>query len=114
MASKVVKAISASGLTIYDSLEARPELYLDTRALERVLNRALVGLDLNYAIRTRSKVLKSSVWPGARISGSEIVSQDSAAISRPKLRHLRPEIQQPANLERRSGVVEAVRLDSGR
>ncbi len=61
MASRVVKAIASSGLTIYDSLETRPELYIDTRALERVLNRALVGLDLNYPIRTRSKALKSSV-----------------------------------------------------
>ena len=61
MASRVVKAISSSGLTIYDSLETRPELYIDTRALERILNQALVGLDLNYPIRTRSKVLKSSV-----------------------------------------------------
>lgn len=61
MASRVVKAISSSGLTIYDSLETRPELYLDARTLERILNRALVGLDLNYPIRTRSKVLKSSV-----------------------------------------------------
>ena len=57
----MVKAISSSGLTIYDSLETRPELYIDTRALERILNQALVGLDLNYPIRTRSKVLKSSV-----------------------------------------------------
>ena len=58
---KVVKAISASGLTIYDSLDARPELYIDTRALERILNQTLMGLNLNYPIRTRSKVLKSSV-----------------------------------------------------
>jgi hypothetical protein len=61
MTAKVVARISSSGLTIYDSLETRPELYLETRALERILNRALVGLDLNYPIRTRSKVLKSSV-----------------------------------------------------
>jgi hypothetical protein len=61
MASKVVKAISSSGLTIYDSIESQPELYIEIRALERILNRSLVGLDLNYPIRTRSKVLKSSV-----------------------------------------------------
>ncbi len=61
MTSKVVKAISSSGLTIYDSLETRPGLYIETPALERILNRALVGLDLNYPIRTRSKVLKTNV-----------------------------------------------------
>jgi hypothetical protein len=61
MASRVVKAISLSGLTIYDSLETKLELYIDTRSLERILNQSLVGLNLNYPIRTRSKVLKSSV-----------------------------------------------------
>jgi hypothetical protein len=61
MASGIVKAIASSGLTIYDSLETRPELYIDIRTLERILNRALVGLDLDYPNRTRSKVLKSSV-----------------------------------------------------
>ena len=61
MASDVVKAIAASGLTIYDSLDDRSELYLDIRTLEGILNKTLTGLDLNYAIRTRSKVLKSSV-----------------------------------------------------
>jgi hypothetical protein len=61
MASKIVKAIFSSGLTIYDSLETRPELFIETPTLERLLNKALAGLDLNYPIRTRSKVLKSSV-----------------------------------------------------
>ncbi|MBN2577743.1 MAG: restriction endonuclease [Pirellulales bacterium] len=61
MASKIVKAISLSGLTIYDPLDSQPELYIATRSLERLLNQALVGLSLNFPIRTRSKVLKSSV-----------------------------------------------------
>jgi hypothetical protein len=61
MASRIARAISASGLTIYDSLEARPDLYIDTHALERILNQSLVGFNLNYAIRTQSKVLKSCV-----------------------------------------------------
>jgi len=61
MATKVLKAVASSGLTIYDSLETRPELYIDTLTLQRILNQALIGLDLNYPIRTRSKVLKSSV-----------------------------------------------------
>jgi hypothetical protein len=44
MESKAVRSISLSGLTIYDSLETRPELYLDIRTLEKILNQALVGL----------------------------------------------------------------------
>jgi len=61
MTWKVVEAISSSGLTIYDSLALRPELYIDTPALEQVLNETLIGVNLNYPIRTRSKVVKSSI-----------------------------------------------------
>ncbi len=61
MLSKIAKRVSASGLTIYDTLEKRPDLYIETNALETILNHALVGLDLSYPIRTRSKILKSSV-----------------------------------------------------
>lgn len=61
MPSSIVKAISASGLSIYDLLGNRLDLYLDNATLETVLGRALNGLDLNYPIRTRSKVLKSAV-----------------------------------------------------
>jgi len=61
MSSCVVRAIAASGLSIYDSLADRPELFIETRVLQRVLNEALVGLNLDYPIRTRSKVLKSRV-----------------------------------------------------
>jgi len=57
----IVRAIAASGLSIYDPLTSRPNLYLKTRHLERILNDALVGLDLDYPIRTRSKVLKQAV-----------------------------------------------------
>jgi hypothetical protein len=38
MAPKVVKVISSSGLTIYDALQDRPELYIETRLLERILS----------------------------------------------------------------------------
>jgi hypothetical protein len=58
---KVVRAIAASGLSIYDPLTDRPDLFIETRQLERILNRSLLGVDLNYPIRTRSKVLKSAV-----------------------------------------------------
>ena len=57
MASRVVKAIVSSGLTIYDSLETRPELYIDIPTLERILNQALVGLDLDYGRRNGFAVL---------------------------------------------------------
>ncbi len=58
---QVVRAIRASGLSIYDSLETRPNLYLDTKSLEFLLSEGLTGLKLDYPIRTRSKVLKGSV-----------------------------------------------------
>ena len=54
-------AIAASGLSIFDSLEDRPDLFIETRTLERILKKALRGLNLDYPIRTRSKVLKSWV-----------------------------------------------------
>ena len=57
----VVKAIRSSGFTIYDPLDRHPELFLDHQTLEDVLNAALVGLSLDYPLRTRSKVLKSHI-----------------------------------------------------
>jgi len=61
MPSRIVRAIAASGFSIHDSLANRPELFIETRTLERILNQALVGLSLDYPIRTRSKVVKASV-----------------------------------------------------
>jgi len=57
----IVRAIRESGLTIYDSLETRPELRLRQDELQDVLRSGLAGLNLNYPLRTRSKVLKSRV-----------------------------------------------------
>src|SRR5437868_5384972 len=61
MAEPLVSAIRASGLTIYDSLQSRLDLFLNDEDLERILNKALYGLVLNQPLRTRSKVLKSKV-----------------------------------------------------
>lgn len=61
MAQSLISAIAASGLTIYDSLDKRLDLFLDDEALERILNKALIGLVLDQPLRTRSKVLKSNV-----------------------------------------------------
>ncbi len=60
-AAAIVEAIKASGLSIYDSLEDLPELYLDTEALESILNQRLAGLNLDFPLRTRSKVAKAKV-----------------------------------------------------
>ena len=54
-------ALSKSGKSIYDSLRESPEFYLAAADLESALRKGLVGLDLNYPLRTRSKVLKSKV-----------------------------------------------------
>jgi len=61
MATDIVRRIRRSGLSIYDSLEQRTDLFIGHEALERTLQRALVGLNLDYPLRTRSKVLKSKV-----------------------------------------------------
>ena len=53
--------IAKSGLTIYDSLVDRPDLYFATRELEQALTPKLVGENLNEKIRTRSKTARSMV-----------------------------------------------------
>jgi len=59
--SKIVAGIRAAGLTIYDSLAERLDLYLDSQQLEQLLKAGLQGFCLDYPLRTRSKVLKSKV-----------------------------------------------------
>src|SRR5258708_6677046 len=54
-------ALAKSGRTIYDLLHDRPEHFLPSANLEAILRAGLVGLDLNYPLRTRSKVLKSKI-----------------------------------------------------
>lgn len=56
----VVRRIRQSGLTIYDSLDGTRDLFLDDGELESLLQDSLRGLNLNYPLRTRSKVLKSA------------------------------------------------------
>src|SRR6266498_2510842 len=53
--------LAKSGKSIYDALHDSPEFILAARDLEAVLRDGLVGLDLNYPLRTRSKVLKSKI-----------------------------------------------------
>jgi len=60
-ADSLVRAIRESGLTICDGLDSRPDLCLTTEELQVVLGEGLCGLDLNYPLRTRSKVLKGRV-----------------------------------------------------
>ncbi len=49
------------GLTIYDSLDNHPELYLSAANLEAQLRLKLKGLKLDQPIRTRSKVVKTAI-----------------------------------------------------
>ena len=46
-------AIAKSGKTIYDSLHDSPDHFLPIGELESVLHKGLMGLDLNYPLRTR-------------------------------------------------------------
>lgn len=61
MTHRQVKAIRASGLSIYDSLQDRHDLLISTRDLETILDHSLHGLDLDYPLRTRSKVVKQKI-----------------------------------------------------
>src|ERR1035437_4308154 len=54
-------AIAKSGKTIYDSFHEGPNHLLPSIELEAILKKGLLGLDLNYPLRTRSKVLKSRI-----------------------------------------------------
>jgi hypothetical protein len=54
-------SIAKSGKSIYDTLHDSPEHFLPSGDLELMLRDGLAGLDLNYPIRTRSKVLKSRI-----------------------------------------------------
>ena len=54
-------ALARSGRTIYDLLHDSPEHFLPSADLESILRSGLLGLDLNYPLRTRSKVLKSKI-----------------------------------------------------
>lgn len=53
--------IAMSGKSIYDALRDTPDFFLAGGDLEAVLRAGLIGLDLNYPLRTRSKVLKSRI-----------------------------------------------------
>lgn len=53
--------IAKSGKTIYDALHDGSDYFLASGNLEAILLAGLVGLDLNYPLRTRSKVLKSKI-----------------------------------------------------
>src|SRR6266567_2064373 len=54
-------AIAKSGKSIYDSLHDSPEHFFASSDLESILRNSLLGFDLNYPLRTRSKVLKSRI-----------------------------------------------------
>lgn len=60
---RFVRAISKSGISIYDPVEVDdPKLWIPTPALEALLNTGLKGLSLGgMSIRTRSKVAKEHV-----------------------------------------------------
>ena len=49
------------GLTIYDSLEKHPSLFLSQEQLQKTLRTKLAGLKLDQPIRTRSKVVKTAI-----------------------------------------------------
>src|SRR6266540_7265693 len=54
-------AIAKSGKSIYDALHDSPDLFFSGSELESILRDRLLGFELNYPLRTRSKVLKSKI-----------------------------------------------------
>lgn len=58
---RLVRLIRESGLTIYDALGLQDDLFLDIEVLQGVLQEGLIGLDVDYPLRTRSKVVKQAV-----------------------------------------------------
>lgn len=58
---RLTQLIGESGLTIYDALDRGDALFLDIEVVEDILRENLVGLDADYALRTRSKVIKKAV-----------------------------------------------------
>ena len=53
--------IAKSGKSIYDALHEGSDLFPAGGDLEAILRAGLVGLDLNYPLRARSKFLKSKI-----------------------------------------------------
>ena len=59
---KYVAAIAASGLSIYDKIDVgHPTLWIPTPELEVLLHDNLVGTNLAFPLRTRSKIVKEHI-----------------------------------------------------
>lgn len=57
-----VNNIASKNLTIYDEIDISDlELFIPNEQLEQLLNAHLVGMEFNYALRTRSKLIKQEV-----------------------------------------------------
>jgi len=53
--------ISRSGKSIYDAIRESDNMFLPLSELEALLRQELKGLNLNYPLRTRSKILKTKI-----------------------------------------------------
>lgn len=54
--------IASKNITIYDEIDISDiELFIPNEQLEQLLNAHLVGMEFNYALRTRSKLIKQEV-----------------------------------------------------
>ncbi len=59
---KKINNIKYQKLSIYDNIEiGDPNLWLTSEELESCLNEKLIGMNLNYAIRTRSRIIKQEI-----------------------------------------------------
>ena len=124
----IADRVLRSGRSIYDALADRPDCFYDLMTLEQRLDSLLGGLNLNYPIRTRAKIVKSEI---AKVLGYPV--PESFAKSRPRFpgQNLDVYVQMKNNLQiwneevdpsRRyafvrvdpAGIVTAVRVLSGK
>ena len=56
-----VNNIRNSGLTIYDQLHQKQELFIESKELEAILDSSMKGLNLDYKLRTRAKVARQEI-----------------------------------------------------
>ena len=58
---RIASRIRESKVTIYDDLSDNPDLIFSRAQIESILNHEIVGVDLNYPLRTRAKKAKGIV-----------------------------------------------------
>lgn len=59
--SPIAERISKSGLSIYDPVGSASDLYIKNKDLEKLLDESLRGMNADFKIRTRAKVVRQAI-----------------------------------------------------